>query len=279
MKQRNRASGWKYAKLTGHTNESAVKEILDTNTEYKNEFMKRINFSNEIIAETSIGGLHETNVIGVLGKKTKSKTDLKIKYKSGKSINISIKKSLSGQVYLVKAELFIEVFKKQFSKDIPNEVQKAIKLFYSKSNEAVDIIKEYGDKLDIKNYNLQIRHKSINAKTLKEYNINLYNIMLKWFKDNIYEVTRLSFAMGAAKEKEEWSDFVWYINLLGENDIDEIFFIEDICKAAKKNADQTIIYGDRNGGTTIQLPFGFIQWHQGKMQFHHSNKKIYDLLK
>ena len=39
-----------------------------------------------------------------------------------------------------------------------------------------------------------------------------------------------------------------------------------------------ITYGNNNGGTTIQLPFGFVQWHKGQMQFHHSYEKIRNLL-
>ena len=90
--------------------------------------------------------------------------------------------------------------------------------------------------------------------------------MLEWFKDNIYELNKLSFAMGAAENEDEWSDYVWYINLLGENNVDEVFYIKDICKAAVKVADKEIYYGNGNGGTTIQLPFGFVQWHQSRLQ-------------
>ena len=31
-----------------------------------------------------------------------------------------------------------------------------------------------------------------------------------------------------------------------------------------------IVPGKTLGGTTIQLPFGFVQWHQGQIQFHHN---------
>lgn len=71
MTQRNRASGWKHAKLSGHTNEACVKELLDTKIEYREKFLKRIGYGNDSISSTSIGGLHETNVPGILGKKTK----------------------------------------------------------------------------------------------------------------------------------------------------------------------------------------------------------------
>lgn len=278
MAQRNRATGWRHAKLSGHTNEARVKELLDNNIEYRTELMSRIGLASETIKSSSIGGLHETKVPGVLGNKTKSKTDLKIKCNSGKNIRISIKKSLGGQVYFVRAGLFLEVFENQFHKSIPADVQRAIKLFWAAADDALPIIKDHGDKTDAKSYDLQVRHKSLNATTLKKYDVTLYNSMLRWFKDNIYELTKLCFTMGAAKDADEWSDYVWYINLLGENDVDEAFYIEDICQAAVKVANSETFYGDSNGGTTIQLPFGFVQWHQHQMQFHHSYDKVCRLI-
>lgn len=278
MAQRNEATGWQHAKLSGHTNEARVKELLDNNVEYGQEFMTRLGLPSESIKSTSIGGLHETNVPSVLGKKTKSKTDLKIKCTSGKDINISIKKSLGGQVYFVEAGLFIKVFEKQFHKSIPSDVQRAIKLFWAAADDASAIIEQYGNKSDANSYDLQVRHKSLNAATLRSYDVNLYNALLNWFKDNIYELTKLSFTMGAARDEDEWSDYVWYINLLGENDVDEAFYIEDICQAAVKVSNSETFYGDRNGGTTIQLPFGFVQWHQSQLQFHHSYDKVCSLI-
>lgn len=279
MEHRGRASGWQHAKLSGHKNEDLVKNLLDKNENFQNSFLSRIDRAGAKIVCTSIGGLHEINVPGVNGTKTKSKTDLKVLLNTNEIINISIKKSLSGQVYLVSAQLFIATFEKQFHAKIPDDVQRAINLFWSASGDAVSIIEELGDRSNGKNYSLQLRHKSLNASTLKAYNEHLYNILLNWFVENIYAITKLSFAMGAACDRSKWSDFVWYINLLDENDTDDIFFIEDICNASQDVAIEETNYGSLYGGTTIQLPFGFVQWHQGKLQFHHSYDKISQLLK
>lgn len=274
QEHRNRASGWKHAKLTGHANEASVNELLNEDIEYQQDFLIRTGYKNEKITHLTIGGLHETNVKGVLGKKTKSKTDLKVYCESGKQINVSIKKSLGGQVYLVKAGLFFDVFEKQFNKTIPQNVKRAMELFWASSNDAVQIIEQYGDKSRSKDYDLQIRHRSLNASTLKAYNATLYNGMLSWFKDNAFELTQLAFSMGAANDSSEWSEFVWYKNTLGENGVDEIFCIDNICKAAVTVSKDETYYGTKNGGTTIQLPFGFVQWHQRKMQFHHDYDKV-----
>ena len=275
---RNRSEGWRHAKLSGHSNEELVKELLDNDKQIADDFLVRINCPNQKIKQTSIGGLHETNVLGVTGKKTKSKTDLKILLENGSTKNISIKKSLSGQVYFVRAGNFIEVFEKQFKKKIPEDVKRAIKLFWAEADDALEIIEKFADKTDKKNYEQQIHHHSLNATTLKNYDKKLYDALLSWFENNIYELTKLAFTMGAAKDSSEWSEFVWYINLLGEDDTDEIFDIEDICKIAKKYSKTETYYGSTNGGTTIQLPFGFVQWHQQQLQFHHQYRKIKDLL-
>lgn len=276
VESRDRASGWKHAKLSGHSNEEKVKNLLDTDSEYRSDFMKRIGMPDEIIKSTAIGGLNETEVSSVLGekKKTKSKTDLKIFCNSGKVITVSIKKSPGGQVYIVSAENFIKVFEKQFGTDIPENVQRAIRLFWAAAEDAPEIIEQYGNPLESKKYKLQIRHKSLNATTLKTYDESLYNSMLNWFSQNAYKITKLAFSMGAAVAETEWSEYVWYINLLGENDVDRVFHIEEICQAAQKVSDKETFYGKSNGGTTIQLPFGFVQWHQSKMQFHHSYDKL-----
>lgn len=276
MNDRNRSQGWQYAKLSGHSNEERVKELLDSDTLYLNRFMQRAGYANEIVVGTSIGGLHETNVDGVLGGSTKSKTDLKIYCQSGRVINISIKKSLAGQVYFVRAGLFIEVFERQFGKIIPREVCRGIELFWSAADDAVDVISEYANHADRKSYDLQIRHRSLNSATLYSYSPEIFCAMLNWFSENMYELTKLSFSMGAAAQHEEWSEFVWYINLVGEHNVDMLFSIEELCHAAMNQANDLTAFSAN--GTTLQLPFGFVQWHQQQMQFHHQFVKLRNLL-
>ena len=278
MSQRNRAEGWKHAKLSGHENEVLVKELLDTNEGYAQDFLQRINLDDKVLVETSIGGLHEHNVDSVCGRKTKSKTDLKLYFADETFANVSIKKSLSGQVYFVRAKNFIDTFEAQFEKQIPNSVCRAIYLFWAAAPEAVSIIENYADRTKIFDYDMQIRHKSLNADTLKRYDERLYHELLQWFKDNVYELTYLCFAIGAVRDKDEWSDFVWYKNMLGENDVDAVFDIAEISKAASRASSDEVYYGASNGGTTIQLPFGFVQWHQKQLQFHHNYVKVRSLI-
>lgn len=279
MEHRDRATGWQHAKLSGHKNEDMVKKLLDTNRDFQQHFLNRVNRSNETIIKTSIGGLHETNVPSVNGNKTKSKTDLKVYLSSNELINVSIKKSLGGQVYFVRAGLFINTFEQQFNTKIPIPVQRAINLFWAAADDAVEIIEKFADKSNKKTFDLQIRHKSLNATTLKIYDEKLYLDLLNWFADNAYKIAKLSFSMGAILNKNDWSDFIWYINLLGENNTDDIFHIEELCNAVQRVAMEETYFSSTNGGTTIQLPFGFVQWHQGQLQFHHNYNKLYAIIK
>lgn len=281
MENRNREEGWQYAKISGHENESLIKELLENDLEYSKNFLKRINRENANINEVIIGGLHETNFLSVNGNKTKSKTDLKIFLENGEIINISIKKSLAGQVYLVSSEIFIKTFEKQFKKIIPENVKEAINLFWAGNpEEAVSIIENYADQSKEKFYNSQIRHQSLNATTLKAYSSNMYAELLNWFYNNISEITKLSFSMGAVAIHSEWSDYIWYKNLVDDGvTIDSIFSIKELCNAITALSCRYIDYGAKNGGTTIQLPFGFVQWHQSKLQFHHNYEKIANIIK
>lgn len=278
MPTRKRDEGWSYAKKTGHKNEELVKDLLDTDISYAYSFLQRLNLVNDRIVHTEIGGLHEPKVNSVMGGKKNAKTDLKI-FTTQCQLNVSIKKSFGGQVYLIGAQDFIDLFEYHFHKHVPCSVQRAIKLFWAQDAEALTIIDTYSESKYGKSFDLQCKHKSLNATTLHAFNLDLYNDILDWFSQNIYEITKLSFSLGAASAPSDWAEFIWYINMLGEHNVDAIFLIEDLCNASKAVAYNEVFFGTKNGGTTIQLPFGSVQWHQRKLEFRHSYDKISSLIR
>lgn len=277
MNSRDRSEGWKHAKISGHENETLVNDKLIQDLDFQNDFLCRFNREGEYIISSSVGGIHESDVDGINCNKTKSKTDLSILLSNEELINISIKKSVGGQAYLVRGNTFIEIFEKQFNKEVPLHIKRAINLFWSEATDAVDIIEKFGNKVIPYEYDQQIKHKSLNASTLLLYNQELYNGLLTWFKDNMYEICKLVFSMGAAKYEEDWAHLLWYINLIEEEPLDSVFVIEDIAYRSLNRSQECTFYGSKNGGTTIQLPFGFVQWHQQRMQFHHNFNRITDL--
>lgn len=269
---RNRASGWQHAKLSGHENESDVEQLFK-DEKFKAAFSKRLGIGE--IEFASVGGLCETDVISVFGDKTKTKTDLTIKLKDGKTINVSIKKSAGGQVYLIGVERFIDGFEKQFGKTIPAEVKELLYIYFYGSPKTDGLLNSTavtkGETPALITY--QRRHNRLVWTSLKNWDKSKYDLLLNWFKENISDIADFCFARGLAKNSKDWAQYVWYINLLGEDDFDEIFSIDDIKQVMVAHTDE-IYPSSQNGGSTTQLPFGFVQWHQAKMQFHHSLAKL-----
>lgn len=269
--QRNRAEGWSYAKLSGHLNENRVKELFDNST-YKAEFSEKLRIGN--IDRAQVGGLHERGVESVLGDKTTSKTDLRLTLTNGSHLNFSIKKSAGGQVFLITVERFIKGYETHFG-EIPANVQNVMKLYFAGHP---DIDKLLNDaKLFVGQNNhliaYQKRKKRLVKNTLEQYNQALPEVLLEWFKSNIANIADFCFSKGLALDPKEWAEYLWYKNMVGGKIEEQMYYISDIKTSAAKNR-ESIAYGTRMGGSTIQLPFGFVQWHQGQMQFHHSQKRL-----
>lgn len=110
MSGRNRAEGWKHAKLTGHDNERLVAELTEGNSDVQRRLLECAHLSDVGIIDVQYGGICETDVACVLGGKTKSKTDMWLLLSNGRRLNVSIKKDEDGQVFLIGIERFIEGF-------------------------------------------------------------------------------------------------------------------------------------------------------------------------
>ncbi len=277
MTGRNRASGWRYAKMSGHENETDV-EVLFQNDEYRAEFAKRLGIGE--IVSASVGGLCETEVPSVFGGRTKSKTDLVLTLADGESVNVSIKKSAGGQVYLIGVDRFIDGFEKQFGKTVPADIKRLLHLCFYGSPETDSLLCDRevtaGETESLIEY--QRKHNRLVWTSLYNWDRERGDALLNWFKSNISEIADFCFSRGLAAEEKDWARYVWYINLLGEEDFDEIYSVDDIKKAVAAESDG-VSPGPQNGGSTTFLPFGFVQWHQQKMQFHHSLEKLSQIVK
>lgn len=251
MEMRNRASGWKYAKNSGHANEAIIANLMTSDEKYQKAFLSRLGKQNATITNVEIGGLCEKDVESVFdGEKTKSKTDMKIFLDDGSQYNISIKKSLSGQVYLIGIERFISGFEKQYDKEIPEDIKRAIRIFWGNAEDTTGLIDKFGT-----NKKYEYRKNRLVADTLKIYSVSLYNELLKWFVENIYEIADFCFSKGLARDKSEWANLVWYINGLGENQVDEMFNIDEICNLCKDVAINEIKYGNRGRRNNNSITF------------------------
>lgn len=275
MATRNRAEGWKHAKLSGHSNEEIITDKINSDTKFKESLARRLNI-NSTLKLATVGGLNETNVLDVFGGKTKSKTDLVLDWQSSKT-NISIKKSASGQVYLIGVQRFIDGFERQFDKTIPADVERAIRLFIAGAHDVQEILTQKklstGIKPQIRVYE-QVKNR-LTWQTLEKYNSELTECLLEWFKSNIKEIALFCFQRGLSANKNDWANFVWYHNEVEEEVKDSLFNINEMVEelSSAKSIAQ-ITPGSVGGGTTIKLPFGFLQWHQAQIQFHHQQKVL-----
>ena len=273
---RDRATGWQHAKLSGHENESDVEQLFKDD-DFRAAFSKRLGIGE--IASATVGGLRETDVLSVFGDKTKSKTDLTIILKNGNTVNVSIKKSWGGQVYLIGVERFIDGFEKQFKKTIPSQIKELLYIYFFGSPHTDSLLNNSkvisGETQSLVSY--QKRHNRLVWTSLYNWDKSKADSLLKWFKDNIADIAEFCFSRGLAANQKDWAQYVWYINLLGEDDFDEIYSITDIKSALAAHTDE-IFPSSQNGGSTTQLPFGFVQWHQQKMQFHHSLGKLSEII-
>lgn len=264
---RNRASGWRHAKISGHENEMDVERLFN-NDDFCNSFSARLGVGK--IIKSEVGGRYETNVPSIIGHTTKSKTDLKLYLESGKIINISIKKSWGGQVYLISVDRFIKGYEKHFSAVIPEDIKDSMYLYFYGHEKTLSLLDDInivaGESPRIISY--QKRKCRLVWKSLENYNKAKAEKFLQWIKDNIDTIAEYCFSRGLASQSSEWADYIWYINLLGEDDVDVIFKVSDIKSAMMDNVEK-VFASQINGGSTIRLPFGFVQWHQCQMQFHH----------
>lgn len=274
--ERDRAEGWRHAKLSGHQNEAGVLNMFSSE-KFRVEFSNRLGIGRVVGA--TVGGLHEHNVDSIMERKTKSKTDLVLQIEDGSTVNISIKKSYGGQVYLIGVDAFIEGFEAHFGTTIPTNVKDSLHLYFYGHPKIDKLLTDDTLCVDlterVKSY--QLRKKRLTWNTLIKYSEKDANCFLNWIKDNIDRIAEFCFARGLAKNSCDWADFVWYINTIGESDFDYIFSTIDIKNAAKQSADMVEV-GKTLGGSTILLPFGFVQWHQCKMQFHHSLDKLLQIV-
>jgi hypothetical protein len=273
MFERNRAEGWQHAKLSGHKNEDLVTKLILEDTTIQQKLLLSASKKGNIVGVVE-GGLCEKQIPSVLGDGTKAKPDIRLITDQNDHVNVSLKKSFGGQVFLITVDRFIKGFEMQYNTTVPDNVKLAISLFWGSSKLVPSIIDECA-KVEI---SYQTRKHRLVKDTMDRYNSSLSKVLLNWFQDNIVEIFDFCFVKGLAKNSDDWADVIWYKNLLdGEEDGDTIINLDKLRIKIKENVDM-ICYGKLTGGSTIQLPFGFVQWHLGQMQFHHNLSTIKSIL-
>ena len=277
---RNRSEGWRHAKLDGHANEKQFAELLVKNREFISEIEKHITkkFPKGSPEITVDGAKH---VESIFGDMTTSKVDLAMKWNSGEQINISLKKSNSGQVWLVSVPRFISAIEFHLKSKIDTEVQIGISLFIGGTN--LSNYESYFDKALASNHKLnpsiaeqELHQSRLVARSIESNFPSVWKATTNFFNVNIGLITKLSFAQGLAKFKYDAADVIIYNKAAGGP---SVFPIRKIIENSKLQIKKVAVTsGPKNGGSTLKLPTGFLQMHHPQsdnlLQFHHQYKKI-----
>ena len=82
-------------------------------------------------------------------------------------------------------------------------------------------------------------------------------------------------------DRDKWANVLWYKNLVDADGqgLDFLVPINRIVSALVKNGNRNVVErGPKNGGSTIQLPFGHLQYHLKQLEFYQQLEKILSLL-
>ena len=275
----DRASGWKFAKRDGHDNERVAGATLQEDYQSAKDIVSWVSgqelgqpFRVAVDGLSKISTVHGDSVIG--------KIDLTIHNDKISPVGISVKKSNSGQVWLVSVDRFLEALNELAPMSESTDLVSGLRLFVGgpENLKHVGEMFESGVRMSAEMglawHILEERHERLAMETIRLYSRTLYEEIIGFFQANVSKISHLCFASGSASRPEDHAQGILYNNAPGGP---HIFSIEKVGRELISGAHK-ISPGPRNGGTTIWLPFGFLQMHrpQGKnlLQFHHQFERL-----
>ena len=271
-------------KKSGHENELLIAEELNKNKKFRAHFCERVGFDESDFVAAQADGVHAKMEESVIcGKKTAGKTDIVVMWKGGYITNISIKKNSAGQVYLVTANNFVAAYEAQYNVVVPDNVKRALALFIGEAVDSKDILDSTDISVDgdearqlayAQNYRLMFD-------VIMSYNRKMAEELLAWMRNQIVSVFEICFSAGAVKDKSSWANLLWYKNLVDADGqgLDFMVPIKRVMAALKKKGGENIVCrGPKNAGSTIQLPFGHLQYHLKQLEFYQKLTKIQKVL-
>lgn len=278
---RSRSEGWKHAKRDGHANEERLTAKILKDPSFATSLSRRL-AGRTLGGAVSVrsDGSRASHVADIHGGRSPGKVDLEVNWGSGQSYRISVKKSDGGQAFLTSVDRFFKGMKAQFGVDAPSAAVKAMDLFIG--GIAVEVLGSRRSASSARPRQSSVRSLEMHQHRLVATSIiDLYpegwTSLISWFRVNISAVAQLVFSRGYAASSIDWASHLWYYNEQETPRRDQLFAIDDVAAMTQSHSNE-IKPGPKNGGSTLQLPFGFLQMHspQGtnQIQFHHSLEKI-----
>ncbi len=112
---------------------------------------------------------------------------------------------------------------------------------------------------------------------IHNYDPRMATALIAWLENRIVRVFELSFSAGAVKDHEKWAHVLWYKNLVDSEGqgLDFMVPMSNVMHAlANLSGSRFVAKGPKNGGSTIQLPFGHLQYHLKQLEFYQQLAKI-----
>jgi hypothetical protein len=270
-------------KVSGHKNEEMIAEALNKNIAFRTHFCERIGMNVSDFVAATAGGRHAPQVESIIGGKTAEKTDVRVMWQGGALTNISLKKDAAGQVYLVTVRNFVAVYEAQYNVTVPDKVRRALALFIGEAEDSKAILDATDLSVDgekVRSIAYEQNHRLV-FEVIRNYDANMATMLLDWLKKQIASVCELCFSAGAVKDRDKWANVIWYKNLVDADGqgLDFLVPINRIVSALIEKGDENVVErGPKNAGSTIQLPFGHLQYHLRQLEFYQQLKKIQSLL-
>jgi hypothetical protein len=285
---RNRSEGWTHAKLSGHALEDQLADALQRDSNLASGLHEDcFGVPEPRLPRVSGGGIAASHVECVLGGVTPSKADLRVAWPSGRSAGISLKKSEGGQVWLVTPERFFAGFERQFGRRVPDSVRLGLGLFIGPVTEremrrVLGGRPTHGPVRKKDGVSQEFHQERFVAATLEKIIPREWSETLAWLRCELPSIVELCFARGLCASAQGNAEFIWY-HVLGEGSgrriKSRIVPVAELIRAIRAMPEaRRAVVGPRNGGSTITLPFGFLQMHRpaggNQLQFHHGLEAI-----
>lgn len=270
-------------KEDGHKNEQLIAQALNEDAGFRAHFCERVGKRIREFKLAEAGGKHAKHEVCVLGGHTPGKTDVAVFWKGRKRTNVSIKKCAAGQVYLVLASTFVKVYEAQFGVKVSDAVRRALMFFTGEDAESESILNKTKLSVDGEKFRNEAHEQNhrLRFSVIRDYDPKMAAALLAFLRDNLDKVFDLCFAAGAVKDRSQWSDMLWYKNLVDAKGagFDYLIPLSRIRSAIRRKKRSLVVQpSEKSAGSTIHLPFGHLQYHQKKLEFYQELPRIRELL-
>lgn len=274
---RSRSEGWKHAKKTGHRRETDLVNELRNNSAFASLIGSKV-FGRSVgpLIDAHAGGATAGFIPDVFGGSINGKVDLTARWTDAEEVRFSVKKSAGGQVFLTSVDRFVRGIELSYGVRIEPGPKKMLELFIGENRIEVDrvLASDRAGPPDAAGIRRQERHQGrLVAATLQRIYPSDWKDLMDWMATHAGIVADICFGRGYARDDKHQATHVWYSLREARSPVDAVASVRQVARMSQANAAE-IKPGRKNGGSTVLMPFGFLQMHSPKeknqIQFHHN---------